>query len=287
MVRAVAKDPDASASADHGSSSQGAHGADPEVETGAPTSEPADAGLKPVVLIPTYNERENLDAILDAVLAAQPSFEILVIDDASPDGTGAIADRRAADDPRVHVLHRRGKEGLGRAYLDGFAWALAADAGYTHVFEMDADFSHDPKYLQPMLDACLQGADVAVGSRYVAGGGTSGWPLHRKLLSRGGGLYARAVLGLGIQDLTAGFICFRRETLERLDLEGIETKGYGFQIEMKYRCVRAGLRIEEVPIVFADRTRGDSKMHPRIMVEALALVAELRLKAEREKRRKA
>ncbi len=229
------------------------------------------------MLIPTFNERENLDAILDAVHEVQPGFDILVIDDASPDGTGELADARAKADPRIHVLHRAGKEGLGRAYLDGFAWGLSADRGYTHLFEMDADFSHHPRYLQDLLDACLQGADLAVGSRYVAGGGTEGWPMHRKLLSRGGGAYARAVLGIGIQDPTAGFVCFRRTTLEGLELEGIETKGYGFQIELKYRCAQAGLRIEEVPIVFADRRYGDSKMHPRIMVEALKLVADLRV----------
>jgi dolichol-phosphate mannosyltransferase len=154
---------------------------------------------------------------------------------------------------------------------------LEADAGYTHCYEMDADFSHDPKYLTPMLDACLRGADVAIGSRYTPGGGTSGWPLSRKLLSRGGGIYARTVLGVGVQDLTAGFMCFRRRVLEELPLDGIETKGYGFQIEMKYRCLKSGYRVEEVPIIFTDRTRGESKMHPRIMLEALGLVIRLRL----------
>jgi dolichol-phosphate mannosyltransferase len=229
------------------------------------------------VLIPTYNERENIEAILNAVLETRPDFHILVIDDSSPDGTGELADRRAESDERIHVLHRGGKEGLGRAYLDGFRWFLQAEAGYTHCYEMDADFSHDPKYLTPMLEACLAGADVAIGSRYTPGGGTSGWPLSRKLLSRGGGLYARSVLGVGVQDLTAGFMCFRRRVLEELPLNGIETKGYGFQIEMKYRCLKSGYRVEEVPIIFADRTRGESKMHPRIMVEALGMVWKLRM----------
>nr|WP_275943134.1 polyprenol monophosphomannose synthase [Pseudenhygromyxa sp. WMMC2535] len=229
--------------------------------------------------MPTYNERENLEAILDAISAAQPNFHVLVIDDASPDGTGEIADTRAAADERVHVLHRRGKEGLGKAYLDGFAWALASDAGYTHVFEMDADFSHDPRYLDPLLRACTEGgADLAIGSRYVPGGGTSGWPWHRELLSRGGGLYARTLLGLPIRDPTAGFLCFRREALEGLDLRAIETRGYGFQIELKHRVVRAGLRVLEVPIVFAERERGSSKMTGKIAVEAVFKVARLRLR---------
>lgn len=237
----------------------------------------ASAEVRPLVLIPTYNERENLDSILDAVLEARPDFHILVIDDSSPDGTGEIAARRSQADARIHVLHRPGKEGLGRAYLDGFRWFLASSQDYTHAYEMDADFSHDPKYLSGLLDACLSGADVAIGSRYVLGGGTSGWPLSRKLLSKGGGLYARTVLGVGVRDLTAGFMCFRRSVLQDLPLEGIQTKGYGFQIELKYRCLKSGLRVQEVPIVFADRTRGESKMHPRIMVEALGMVWKLRI----------
>ena len=234
---------------------------------------------RPIVLLPTYDERENLDRILDAILEAQPEFEVLVIDDGSPDGTGEIADARAQDDPRIHVLHRRGKEGLGKAYLAGFDWALAHERGFTHVFEMDADFSHNPRDLGPLLRACTEGrADLAIGSRYVPGGGTRGWPWHRELLSRGGGLYARAILGLPIRDPTAGFICLTRHTLECLDLRAIETRGYGFQIELKYRAVRAGLRVVEIPIVFVERERGQSKMSGKIAAEALVMVAGLRLR---------
>ena len=243
------------------------------------------APLRPLVLLPTYNERENLDAILDAILETQPKFNVLVIDDGSPDGTGDLAERRALEDERIAVLHRRGKEGLGKAYIAGFEWALASSRAYTHVFEMDADFSHDPRYLGAMLRACSEGggaggeaaADIAIGSRYVPGGGTRGWPLHRKVLSRGGGLYARTVLGVPIQDLTAGFICFTRQALETLDFRSVATRGYGFQIEMKYRAVQAGLRVVELPIVFVERERGQSKMNTRIAVEALWKVVALRV----------
>ena len=237
------------------------------------------SAVRPIVLLPTYNERENLDAILDAILAAQPDFHVLVIDDASPDGTGDLADARATADPRVHVLHRAGKQGLGKAYVAGFAWALADPSGFTHVFEMDADFSHDPRYLGALLRACTEGgADVAVGSRYVPGGGTEGWPWHRQLISRGGGLYARTLLGLPIQDPTAGFVCIRRRVLETLDLGRLETQGYGFQIELKYPALRADFRVVEVPIVFVERERGQSKMSGKIAAEALVKVLALRVR---------
>jgi dolichol-phosphate mannosyltransferase len=237
------------------------------------------AGPKPIVLLPTFNERENLDAILDAILDAQPHFHVLVIDDASPDGTGELADRRAATDERIFVLHRSGKQGLGKAYVAGFEWALQHPHGYTHLFEMDADFSHDPRYLAPLLRACTEGgADLAIGSRYVPGGGTRGWPWHRQLLSRGGGLYARTILSLPIQDPTAGFICFARHVLESIDLHTLATRGYGFQIELKYRCVAAGFRVLEVPIVFVERERGQSKMTGKIAAEAVVKVLELRLR---------
>lgn len=231
---------------------------------------------RPIVLVPTYNEKENLDVVLDAIWAAQPGFEVLVIDDASPDGTGLLAEQRAAQEPRLHVLHRAGKQGLGRAYLAGFAWALEQPRGYTHVFEMDADLSHDPRYLGDLLQACREGADVALGSRWVPGGGVEGWTLRRKLISRGGSLYARTVLGVSIRDLTGGFKCFRRRVLEALPLAEVLTVGYGFQIEMTYRAIQQEFVVVEVPIVFPDRVRGQSKMSASIMLEALGVVWTLR-----------
>jgi dolichol-phosphate mannosyltransferase len=248
------------------------------------------AAPRPIVLVPTYNELENLDAILDAVLdpgaGALPEAHVLVIDDASPDGTGARADARAAADPRVHVLHRARKEGLGPAYIAGFRWALAHPLQFTHVFEMDADFSHDPRYLRPMLARATTTADLVIGSRYVPGGGTRGWTLTRRLISRGGGLYARAVLGVPVQDLTAGFKCFRREVLEALPFAAFFTAGYGFQIEITYRALMLGFRVVEHPIVFPDRTKGRSKMSLAIASEAaravwlLRFVKDARLRAE-------
>ncbi len=232
---------------------------------------------RPLVLLPTYNERENLEPIVAAILAAAPDAHVLVIDDGSPDGTGALADGLAAEDPRVYVLHRASKQGLGRAYLAGIDWALANPWGYTHVVTMDADFSHDPAYLPGLLAAVgPDAADLAIGSRYVPGGGTVGWSLPRRLLSRGGGLYARMVLGLPIRDPTAGFVCYARHALAALDRTAVAASGYGFQIEMKYRLVRAGRRAVELPIVFPDRTRGASKMSPAIALEALALCLRLR-----------
>jgi len=247
------------------------------MDTANPTSDPSAGPTPPrgVVLLPTYNERENLEPIVAAIHSAQPQLDILVIDDASPDGTGEIADALAAGDPRVQVLHRAGKQGLGRAYLDAFAHVLKGGA-YTHLIQMDADFSHDPGHLGAILSAAAQGADVVIGSRYVPGGRTVGWSWHRRALSIAGGTYARTVLGVSVRDLTAGFVCYRREVLEALDLEGIEASGYGFQIEMKFRCARQGFAIREVPIAFPDRQRGSSKMSFRIMAEALGLVVRLR-----------
>jgi dolichol-phosphate mannosyltransferase len=229
-----------------------------------------------LVLLPTYNERENIEVALDGIAREQPGFEVLVIDDASPDGTGDLADARSRADPRVHVLHRPGKEGLGRAYVDGFTWALASDRRFTHIFEMDADSSHDPRYLGPLLGACRRGADVALGSRYVPGGGIRNWGPHRRLLSRGGSLYARSVLGVPIRDLTGGFKCFQRHVLEALPLREIFTVGYGFQIELTYRALRKGFEVVEVPIIFPDRVRGTSKMSTRIFWEGLTSVWKLR-----------
>ncbi|MGK0361579.1 MAG: dolichol-phosphate mannosyltransferase [Bradymonadia bacterium] len=229
---------------------------------------------KPLIVIPTYNELDNLPTLLDQVHEALPEAHVLIVDDGSPDGTGALADTRAAADDRVHVMHRAGKQGLGTAYIAGFRWALERD--YTHVFEMDADFSHEPRML-PILLAATDAADFALGSRWVKGGGTVNWPLKRRMLSRGGSLYARTVLGLSVRDLTGGFKCFTRKVLEGIDLDGIHAKGYGFQVELTYRAVRAGFKPVEVPIRFADRVAGESKMSGSIFAEALTLVWKLRL----------
>jgi dolichol-phosphate mannosyltransferase len=226
-----------------------------------------------VVCLPTYDERENLEAILSAILAAAPEVDVLVIDDNSPDGTGQLADACAAREPRVKVLHRAGKQGLGKAYLAGFAWAL--ERGYGLVLEMDADFSHDPKYLPVML-ANAKDADLVLGSRYVPGGGTVNWGLGRKILSRGGSLYARTILGVRVRDLTGGFKCFRREVLEAIDLGSVACSGYAFQIELTYRALRRGFTVAEVPIVFADRQVGNSKMSKRIVLEAIKKVWAIR-----------
>jgi len=222
------------------------------------------------VVLPTYNERENLPSIVPAILAAA-QVDVLVVDDNSPDGTGALADALAASHPRVRVLHRDRKEGLGRAYLAGFADALAR--GYGRILEMDADFSHDPARLPDLL---ATGADLALGSRYVEGGGTVNWGLGRRVLSKGGSLYARTILGLPIRDLTGGFKCFRREVLESIDLPSVRSTGYAFQIELTYRALKRGFTVREVPIVFADRRVGKSKMNRRIVAEALWMVWKIR-----------
>jgi dolichol-phosphate mannosyltransferase len=202
----------------------------------------------PWVILPTYDEAGNLEPLVRAVLAALPEARVLVVDDASPDGTGAIADRLAAELGVVEVLHRPGKAGLGRAYVSGFAHALAA--GASHVIEMDADFSHDPADLPRLLGHARAGADVVVGSRYVAGGGISDWGRARRAVSRGGCVYARRVLGVGVRDLTGGFKCFRAEALEGIDYASVRSQGYAFQVELTFRALRRGLRVEEVPIVF-------------------------------------
>lgn len=229
-----------------------------------------------LIVVPTYNERDNVRGIVGRFLAALPGCELLFVDDNSPDGTGAILDEIAAAEPRVHVMHRAGKLGLGTAYIEGFTWGLAR--GYQYLFEMDADGSHDPKYLPTMLALAEDGADVVVGSRYVPGGGTENWGLGRQLISRGGGFYARTVLGVDVRDLTAGFICWRRAALEAIDLQTITSNGYSFQIEMKYRAIQKGLRIVETPIVFVDRRVGQSKMSRTIFLEALGKVWALRFR---------
>lgn len=236
-------------------------------------SEPA--RLRALIIVPTYNERGNVAEVVARFLPALPGAELLFVDDNSPDGTGEVLDEIAAREPRVHVLHRAGKLGLGTAYLDGFRWGLAR--GFDLLWEMDADFSHDPGYLPTMYARAAAGADVVIGSRYVDGGGTRNWGLGRKLISRGGSLYARTILGIGVRDVTAGFICWRRRALEAIDLGAISSNGYGFQIEMKYRAIEAGLTVVEIPIVFVDRRIGQSKMSRKIFVEAMAKVWQLRL----------
>lgn len=229
-----------------------------------------------LVVIPTYNEAANLPQIVPAVLAQDARLEILVVDDNSPDGTGALADRLSAADPRVHVLHRTAKAGLGRAYLAGFEWALARD--YALIFEMDADFSHDPKYLPAFL-AAIEEADVVLGSRYSGGVNVVNWPMSRLLLSWAANKYVRWVAGLPLTDATGGFKCFRREVLQAIDLADVRSNGYAFQIEMSFRAWRKGFRLKEIPIVFVDRVEGQSKMSKRIVREAIRMVPWLRFAA--------
>jgi dolichol-phosphate mannosyltransferase len=227
------------------------------------------------LVLPTYNEAENIEKIVRAALpqlsSAVSEPHILIVDDGSPDGTGEIADRLAAEFSEVTVLHRAAKEGLGRAYLAGFEVALEAGADF--VLEMDSDFSHDPADIPRLIGA---DADLVLGSRYVPGGGVTDWGLFRRMLSRGGSWYARVVLGVPVRDLTGGFKCFRAETLKRIDYRNTHADGYGFQIELTYRVIKAGLLVKEVPIVFRDRTEGVSKMSPRIAIEAVWKVPALR-----------
>ncbi len=233
----------------------------------------------PWLILPTYNEAENIEAIVSAagdVLGAanEGSYKILVVDDGSPDGTGEIADRLAGERDQVEVLHRTEKNGIGPAYLAGFRFAL--DHGAAYVMEMDSDFSHDPADLARLLAAVRCGADLALGSRYVPGGGAVDWGLLRRVISEGGSTYARWVLGLGVRDLTGGFKCFKREVLEAIHFDSVRSQGYAFQVELTYRAVRAGFRVVELPIVFKDRERGQSKMSWRIAAEAMWLVPRLR-----------
>jgi dolichol-phosphate mannosyltransferase len=228
-----------------------------------------------LVIVPTYNERDNVATVAREFLRPLPDVDLLFVDDNSPDGTGELIDQLAASEPRIHVLHRSGKLGLGTAYLEGFGWAL--NRHYETVVQMDADFSHDPDYLPLLVERSRAGVHVVLGSRYVTGGGTINWGVGRQAISRFGGLYARSVLGMAVRDMTSGFVCYRRDALERLDLHSIRSNGYSFQIEMKYRAHRAGLRIEEIPIVFEDRRVGQSKMSSAIVAEALGVVWKLRL----------
>jgi dolichol-phosphate mannosyltransferase len=227
-----------------------------------------------LVIVPTYNERFNIARIIPAVLAQDSSLEVLVVDDGSPDGTGAIVDAIAATNPRVHIIHREGKLGLGTAYIAGFGWAL--ERKYDLVFEMDADFSHNPERLPEFLEA-IKEADVVLGSRYQDGHvNVVNWPMSRLFLSYGANVYARFVTGLPIFDATGGFKCFRRNVLESIDLNAVKSNGYAFQIEMSYRVWKRGFRLFEIPIIFVDRTEGVSKMSKKIVREAVWMVWRLR-----------
>jgi dolichol-phosphate mannosyltransferase len=230
---------------------------------------------KYLIVIPTYDERDNLRPLATAIFEQLPEAHLLIVDDASPDGTGDLAEEMGQEDARVHVIHRPGKLGLGTAYVTGFRYGLARD--YDYFFEMDADFSHDPKYLPEMLEKVRGGADVVLGSRYVGGGGTVNWGLGRKILSLGGSLYARTILGVNVRDLTGGFKCFRRRVLEAIDLNAVRSEGYSFQVEMTYRAVKEGFKVVEIPIVFVDRRVGQSKMSRAIFLEGIWMVWCLRL----------
>jgi dolichol-phosphate mannosyltransferase len=237
-------------------------------------------GARALIVTPTYNERENLEPFLAGLFRWAPDANVLVVDDASPDGTGALADEIAARDARVTVMHRAGKLGLGSAYREAFARGLQ-DPRYEFFFEMDTDLSHDPQYLPQFTQALDQGADVVIGSRNVPGGGVEGWGLGRHVLSKGGSLYSRSILGLGVRDLTSGYKAFRRRALEAIDLASVRSEGYSFQIEMTYRLLRKGMKVTEVPIVFVDRRQGASKMSRKIFAEAVGVVWKLRFDAAR------
>ncbi len=231
-------------------------------------------GERGLVIVPTYNESENITRILPRILGQDSRLEVLVVDDNSPDGTGHLVDELAASEPRIHVLHRAGKQGLGKAYLAGFAWALERD--YEYIFEMDADFSHDPAHIPEFL-AAAKGVDLVLGSRYRDGKVTVvNWPMTRLMLSYGANMYARAVTGLRLGDATGGFKCFRRRVLAAIPLDQVRSNGYAFQIEMSFRAWKRGFRIAEIPIVFHDRTEGESKMSKGIVREAILMVWRLR-----------
>jgi dolichol-phosphate mannosyltransferase len=233
--------------------------------------------LRVVTIIPTFNEIDSLPRTVARLRAAVPASDVLVVDDNSPDGTGKLADSLAAGDSDIHVLHRRGKEGLGAAYIAGFKWGL--DAGYDVLIEMDADGSHQPEELQRLLDALDAGADMAKGSRWIRGGKVVNWPLHRKLLSLGGSLYSRILLGVGIKDITGGYNAFKSTTLRRIDLESVESVGYCFQIDLTWKTLKAGLSVREVPITFVEREFGDSKMSGNIVLESIMLVTKWGLRS--------
>jgi dolichol-phosphate mannosyltransferase len=231
--------------------------------------------MKTLIVVPTYNEKENIHPLLQAVLAQNLGVDVLVVDDSSPDGTGLIVQEMQKTEKQIHLLSRAGKEGLGRAYLAGFQWGL--ERGYEVLVEMDADFSHRPEDLKPLLQA-VQAADFAVGSRYVKGGATKNWGLLRKIISRGGGVYSRWILGFPLRDWTGGFNAWKAETLRKINLPAVKSNGYSFQIELKYRALKAGCKGIESPILFEDRRVGHSKMSSKIVLEALYRVWLLRMK---------
>ncbi len=229
--------------------------------------------MKTLIIIPTYNEKDNLRLLLQEIFQYAPKTDVLIVDDNSPDGTGELADELAAQNSQVRVLHRTGKLGLGTAYITGFKYAL--DHGYDAAFEMDADFSHDPQYLPDFL-RLIEEADLVIGSRYIEGGATPNWPFLRRFISGGGNIFARTVLGLPIHDCTAGYRCYRREVLQSIDLDSIRSRGYAFQVELVYRVWRQGYRIVETPIIFVDRRVGQSKMSRAIFFEGFLFVLRTR-----------
>ncbi len=237
--------------------------------------------MKNIVIIPTYNEKENISAIIDAVLSLPSGFEVLIIDDASPDGTADIVKSKMEGRDDLHIIERKGKLGLGTAYLTGFDWALSH--GYDYIFEMDADFSHNPADLERMLAKALEGFDMVIGSRYKSGVNVVNWPMGRVIMSYYASRYVRFVTGMPINDATAGFVCYSRGLLSAMELDKIEMKGYGFQIEMKYTAWKLGFRIEELPIIFTDRTKGTSKMNSGIFGEAFRGVLKLPFKKIKRK----
>ncbi|GHO83319.1 polyprenol monophosphomannose synthase [Dictyobacter formicarum] len=230
--------------------------------------------MKTLIIIPTYNEYDNLRPLLETIFSYAPQSDILIVDDNSPDGTGQLADQFAAEDPRVHVLHRAGKLGLGTAYVAGFKYSI--EHNYDAAFEMDADFSHDPKYLPDFLKA-IETADLVIGSRYIPGGSTPNWSFGRRCISGCGNIFARFMLGIPVHDCTAGFRCYRREVLESIDLDTIQSQGYAFQVELAYRVMKQRFRITEIPITFMDRRVGKSKMSRKIVIEAFTYVVRARL----------
>jgi dolichol-phosphate mannosyltransferase len=229
-----------------------------------------------LVIIPTYNEKENVAEMIKTVMELPVAFDVLFVDDGSPDGTAQIIQNQMEDYPsRIHLIQRTGKLGLGTAYITGFKWAI--EQGYSYICEMDCDFSHNPSDLPRLVEACSKGADMSVGSRYTKGGGVENWPWNRRWMSKGAGIYVNTVLGLNVKDATAGFVCFKRKVLETIDLDNIQFIGYAFQIEMKYKTKKAGFKIQEVPILFKDRILGQSKMSLNIFNEAFIGVLKMRL----------